>query len=177
MEDIGEDKLTEMAIIKKLSHWTDDRKFPWQLAMSFIYKWECDFWTMTNSGETREFEIKISRSDFLADAKKEKHKSTEGANFFYYVCPVNLIKKEEIDSRYGLIYVGRQYEGGEPIVTVVKKPRRLHNNEFDRWKILANKMYWKFRELWRSKYIDKEISIKEYWEGFNIQLEEFEQST
>lgn len=162
--------MTELEIVNKLFWWTDERKFPWQLANSFIYKWECDYWTMTQYGETREFEIKISRSDFLVDAKKEKHKSTDGANYFYYVCPVDLIKKEEVDKRYGLIYVGDDYHG----VKVIKKPTRLHYKNFDNWKLLANKMYWKFQTLWVEKLRAKEITRHEYWEGFNIQLSEFE---
>lgn len=161
--------MTESDIINRLSHWTDQEKFPWQLACSFIYKWECDYWTMTSGGETREFEIKISRSDYLIDAKKDKHqKLTEGANYFYYVVPEGLIKPEEVAKNYGLIYVS------EKSVQVVKKPKRLHSNEFDKWKLLANKMYWKFRDLWRAKRVAEQMPIREYWEGFQIQLLEEE---
>lgn len=160
--------MTEIDIVKRLAETTDERRFPWQLACSFIYKWESDYWTMTSGGETREFEIKISRSDYFVDAKKEKHKSADGANYFYYVCPKDLINKDEVDKKYGLIYVA------ENMVDIVKKPQRLNNNKFERWEILANKMYWKFRELWRAKYIAKEINHREYWEGFNISLLEHE---
>lgn len=163
--------MNEAKIINILTHWTDDRKFPWQLANSFIYKWECDFWTMTSYGETREFEIKISRSDFLIDAKKDKHAATNGANYFYYVCPNDLIRKNEIDNRYGLIYV---YDDERLII--IKKPRKLHYSKFDRWEILANKMYWKFRALWREKLVDKVITHDEYWEGFKIEIFEEESS-
>lgn len=162
--------MTEADIVNKLFWWTDERKFPWQLANSFIYKWECDYWTMTQGGETREFEIKISRSDFLVDAKKEKHKSVDGANYFYYVCPTGMIKKEEIDKRYGLIYTDDQ----DGWLEVIKKPRRLHDRKFENWKLLANKMYWKFQSLWVEKLRSKEISRYDYWEGFNIKIEEFE---
>lgn len=161
--------MTESEIVNRLFWWTDSRKFPWQLSNSFIYKWECDYWTMTQGGETREFEIKISRSDYLVDAKKDKHKSTDGANYFYYVCPEGLIKKDEVDSRYGLIYIDEDNR-----LTIIKKPKRLHSNVFNSWKILANKMYWKFQTLWVEKLRSKEITRHQYWEGFNIQLEEFE---
>lgn len=162
--------LTEMDIIKALSLWIDDRKYPYQIPNAFIYMWECDYWTMTDGGETREFEIKISRADYFNDAKKDKHKATDGANYFYYVCPKDLIKKEEVDKRYGLIYV---WENGN-FIQIVKNPRRLHDNGFDRWKMLANKMYWRFRTIWRQKYIDKEIAFDEYRAGFNLQLNETE---
>lgn len=158
--------MTEASIIKILSHWIDERKFPWQLANSFVYDWECDYWTMTSGGETREFEIKISRSDFLIDAKKSKHTSTKGANYFYYVCPENLFTIHEVDKRYGLIWIKHNDQ-----LEIKRKPTRLHSNKFDKWEILANKMYWKFRTLWREKYIAKEITRHEYYEGFNFELE------
>lgn len=161
--------MTEAQIVNILSRWTDERKFPWQLANSFIYDWECDFWTMTTGGTTREFEIKISRADYLIDAKKEKHSSTEGANYFYYVVPDGLITAKEVDKRYGLIYIT-----DSEYLKIIRKPTRLNENPFDKWKILANKMYWKYRELWRQKWIVKEITRDQYFEGFNIQIHEHE---
>lgn len=157
--------MTEQEIIKRLSLWTDNRKFPYQLPNSFIYSWECDFWTMTSGGETREFEIKISRSDFLADFKKEKHKVTVGANFFYYVCPKDMIKVGEIDKKYGLVYI---WETG--FVEVKRRPTRLNENVFEDWRKLANKMYTKWYTLWKQKWINEEISIDEYHNGFNTEL-------
>jgi len=164
--------MTEQSIVKELAMSIDNRRFPWQLANSFVYSWESDYWTMTSGGETREFEIKISRSDYFVDAKKEKHKATVGANYFYYVCPKDLIKKNEVDKKYGLIYI---WDTG--FIEIVKKPCKLHNNKFDRWQILANKMYWKFKTLWKEKWIAKEITREDYFAGFNISLEEFETLT
>lgn len=161
--------MTELDIIKRLARSIDNRKYPYQIANAFIYNWECDYWTLSVTGETREFEIKISRSDFLVDAKKSKHEQ-QGANYFYYVCPKDLIKKEEVRASYGLIYI---WEGGG--TELIKKPRQLHSNKFDQWQMLCNKMYYRWRELWRQKYLNNEINIEEYREGFNIQLEEVEQ--
>lgn len=155
-----------MDIIKDLVQWTDHQKFPYQIPNSFIYSWECDYWTMTAYGETREFEIKTSRADFLKDAKKDKHKECNGANYFYYVCPKGLIGKDEVDKKYGLIYI---WDTG--FVEIVKKPRRLNLNKFDNWKMLCNKMHGKWWQLWKQKWIDKEITRDEYKEGFNISLE------
>lgn len=163
--------MTEEDIIKELAQWVDDRKYPFQICNAFIYGWECDYWAMTSGGETREFEIKISRSDYFNDAKKDKHKECKGANYFYYVVPQGLIKPTEVQSGYGLIYVS---ETG--YVEVVKKPRQLHSEKFDRWQMLANKLYWRFRQLWREKYISKEITRDEYKAGFNLQLSEMETS-
>lgn len=52
-------------------------------------------------------ECKVSRSDFLADRKKSFRQVPElgmGSQRFY-MCPDNLIKKEEIPEGWGLIYV------------------------------------------------------------------------
>lgn len=161
--------MTEMYIIKRLFHWIDDRKFPFQICNAFIYNWECDYWAMTQNGETREFEIKTSRTDYFNDAKKDKHKIHDGANYFYYVTPKDLITKEEVDKSYGLIYI---WETG--FVEVAKKPRRLNQNQFEQWQMLANKTYWRFRQLWKEKYIANKITHDEYIEGFNISLMEEE---
>lgn len=159
--------MTEETIIKELSLWLDNRKYPFQIPRAFIYGWESDFWCMTKTGETREFEIKISRSDYAVDRKKEKHSdTTKGANYFYYVCPTGIIAKEDVQQKYGLIYVrdGR--------LEIIKKPMRLHSNIFEDWKMLANKMYWKWYSIWFAKYRADEITLDEYRAGFNIELEE-----
>lgn len=161
--------MSEAILIKHLARHMDYRRFPFQMANAFIYNWECDYWCMTDDGETREFEIKISRSDYFVDKKKDKHRSLDGANYFYYVCPKGLIKKEEVDPKYGLIHV---CEDGN--VEIVKKPRRLHPKLFDNWKMLANKTYWRFRDLWREKYLANEITLEELREGFHISLKEIE---
>ena len=52
------------------------------------------------------FEVKHSRSDFLSDIKNENKRKSylEIADKLYYVCPENLIKKEEMPEGCGLIY-------------------------------------------------------------------------
>lgn len=165
--------MTEQEIIEILAHWVDNNKHPFQLSNVFIYAWESDYWAMTQGGETREFEIKISRSDYFNDAKKAKHKSETGANYFYYVVPRDLIQITEVEQRYGLIYVWFEQMGEikSPRLQIMRKPRRLNNNSFDLWKQLATKMYWRYRELWKEKWLKKEITRSEYVQGFNIELE------
>lgn len=153
--------LTEQEIIIHLADWLDIRRFPFQMPRSFIYSWESDYWTMQADGITREYEIKISRSDYFKDRLKEKHSTPEaGANFFYYVCPKDLIKKEEVDPKYGLIYVN---EWGS--CTMVKRPLKLHARLYDDWKSLAIRMYWKWYKLWNEKYKRKEITRDDYLEA------------
>jgi len=159
--------MTEDLIIKRLAVWLDNRKFPYKIPRAFIYGWESDFWCMTSDGDTREFEIKISRSDFLIDKKKQKHSdTTKGANYFYYVCPPELISKNEV-GKYGLIYVSDER------LTIEKKPTKLHSFKFNDWKMLANKMYWKWYSIWWEKLKAKEITNDEWRSGFNCQLDEF----
>ena len=52
-------------------------------------------------------EVKVSRSDFLAD-KKKPHRNGETiglGNWRYYMCPVDLIKADELPENFGLLYV------------------------------------------------------------------------
>lgn len=52
-------------------------------------------------------ETKITRSDFLADAKKE-FRANSGlgvGRYRYYACPDGLIQPEELPDKWGLIYV------------------------------------------------------------------------
>lgn len=71
------------------------RKFynhKYDLQNSYIFQngWECDFFSMTKSGYYYEIEIKVSRSDFFADFKKEKHelfkKMVSDAKFYFKKC-------------------------------------------------------------------------------------------
>lgn len=51
-------------------------------------------------------EVKISRSDFLADAKKffRQHPNEGLGDYRYYCCPEGLIKQEELPDDWGLLY-------------------------------------------------------------------------
>ena len=113
---------------------------------------ECDLFELTAAGYTVEYEIKISRSDFRADAAKElrrynwatgthdvKHKHTKLAdgtcfpNRFYYAVPEGLIKLEEVPAWAGLIEF-RPNRKVNPTVAqdkVVKSAPRLHERKAD----------------------------------------------
>lgn len=107
--------------------------------------WECDVFEVTDSGYWREYEIKISRADFFADAKKDrpvaynylpgaaretKHQvlargDRAGPSRFWYVMPAGLIKPEELPSWAGLIEFAGNYER-----QVVAAPP-IHNEKVD----------------------------------------------
>lgn len=75
--------------------------------------YEMDLFKLTKSGQLYEYEIKISRSDFFADAKKNwsgklsKHeliRQHKHCNRFFYVVPEGLISIGECPDFAGLIY-------------------------------------------------------------------------
>ena len=60
--------------------------------------------------ETIVIEVKVSRSDFLADKKKAFRVNPEEGmgNFRYYLCPEGLIRESDLPERWGLIEVGQR---------------------------------------------------------------------
>jgi len=81
----------------------------------YIGRFECDMLRVMYSNYSIEYEIKLSKADFKADLRKKgKHKMLSKGmrvNKFYYVCPAEMLSVgdvNDIDSRYGLIYVARR---------------------------------------------------------------------
>lgn len=107
----------------------------------YLYEgWECDVLSVAYNNTITEYEVKKTRADFKADFnKKDKHFSTSngyGANFFYYACPVGLIKKEELPEYAGLIYCSPKGS------YISKKAPQLHNDRitFNQLKKVATKI-------------------------------------
>lgn len=91
---------------------------------------ECDIFEMTERGFWREYEVKLTHSDFLKDKSKsrpefgysraqirtgeaptkskysmlEEH-SINGPTHFWYVCPESIISESELPNWAGLIYL------------------------------------------------------------------------
>lgn len=88
---------------------------------------EHDVLSILKSGLIAEYEVKISRSDFLVDAKKDKWRHHELGivenvpNYFYYACPEGLISVHEIPEYSGLVYASK--EG----IEVIKRPKKIHS--------------------------------------------------
>jgi uncharacterized protein RhaS with RHS repeats len=78
----------------------------------FIDRFECDLLELTKSGYLYEYEVKISKSDFKADANKKTYKTTKyneiksgnRVNYFYYIVPENLIQISDLPEFAGLVY-------------------------------------------------------------------------
>lgn len=51
-------------------------------------------------------EVKVSRSDFLADKKKPHRQDGKGVgNFRYFMCPEGMIQPDELPPKWGLLWV------------------------------------------------------------------------
>ena len=103
-----------------------------------LLSWECDVLSINKSGYLSEFEVKITRSDFLAEKKKVRKWQLMNArsewtcpNYFWYVCPVDLISQSEIPDYAGLIHITNS--GASEII---RKPVLLHKGKKDRIKVL-----------------------------------------
>jgi hypothetical protein len=102
--------------------------------------WECDVFELTKSGYMREYEVKVSRSDFFADKSKtrevfhgwlkprteeNKHDliaagDPRGPSLFWYVTPAGLIQPSELPVWAGLIEI---VEGSLAEREIVAAPR------------------------------------------------------
>lgn len=120
--------------------------------------YEFDVALLSKSNMLSEYEVKISRSDFMADKNKgkfygirkfelydnPKNNERKCPNYFYYVCPKDLIKHNEIP-----IYAGLIYYSTEDGIELIKSPKRIHNIPSDRIQII-NKM---LRMTMQRKYL------------------------
>lgn len=116
---------------------------------------EADLLGLRRSGFIDEFEIKLSKRDFLADRNKTLEFDNQGQRFklaemekgnllvnhFWYVLPMGVVHSDDIPSFAGIIEISDK-------VKIVRHPKRLHSRKADyatRYK-LATKMntrYWK----------------------------------
>jgi hypothetical protein len=131
--------------------------------------WECDVAELTKAGFLREYEIKVSRSDFFADREKstrewnrethtfeieKKHdllasRDSRGPKQFYFVFPLGLITDNEIPEWAGY-YTATERQGRAAPFNVrllrVRKAPVLHTTKADAE--LCNAIhasgYWRF---------------------------------
>lgn len=156
--------------------WTEEmiaEKLRWHLLSSstvryilnnlyvFSNHWESDYLALTKSGYLYEGEIKISKSDFKADFKKEnKHtllresyeklEGVEGKlrpHYFFYAVPEDLITAEEVPEYAGLVYMMEYF----PYYRWVKQAPLLHKDKFsDEVLNLQDKFYYNMIS-WKTK--------------------------
>lgn len=117
---------------------------------NYAFDWECDVLGVTKLEYSHEVEVKVSKSDFLADFKnkKGKHYNTKygkGCNYFWYAVPQKMesYAKQRLPEYAGLLVISdRGY-----VITKVKAPL-LHGNTIeeqisDFWKSQALKLFYK----------------------------------
>jgi hypothetical protein len=155
-------KHTEVSIIKELSSmFNDGYNYRIENAYIFKYDWESDFFCVSGSGYSYEFEVKISKSDFKHDFLKEKHKWLSGGdgwkfipNRFYYVVPDGIIDITDIPSYAGLILIGDKATGGSR-GRIIKTAPLIHKRKFDYRKTLCDKFYHRWENEFRNNRILK----------------------
>ena len=107
------------------------------------------------------YEIKVSRWDFLQDKKRPYY--MQYVNDFYFICPADMIKKEEMAENVWLKYV---YEDGS--IKTIKKAKFMNNPPcVDMlWYIIMSKLT---SEVWRRGYRgDIEKFIEEKWSARDL---------
>lgn len=136
--------------------------------------WENDVFEVTDAGFWHEYEVKVSRSDFLADREKRKaswqwkvqnpgkplpskHGRLEaadpkGPNRFTFVVPAGLIQKEEVPEWAGLIEASpTKWKNRLSLVSKIQASR-LHSGKIDP-KIVAHARsvcYWRMHTYGRA---------------------------
>jgi len=145
-------KLTEAIIQKDLYFSIGYQRL---IAVPNIMPWrgngECDLLIVTKAMYTDEYEIKLDRSDFLADRKKKKWRYIEiipkkSPNRFWYVCPAGIIKVEDLLPGQGLIYIDENAEYTSQRVKIIKKAVNRHKHKISEegFKKLMEKMHSKY---------------------------------
>lgn len=78
----------------------------------------CDILRVDYADKITIIELKSCKEDFRADNKWEKY--LDYCDYFYFLCPENVISEKEIGQNAGLIYVGQN-----GFVETKKSPRKL----------------------------------------------------
>jgi hypothetical protein len=99
----------------------------------YIGRWECDILRITKSSHLVEYEVKVSRADFKADASKECRwqskydniKAGGRVNRFFYVVPEGIIHKDEVPDWAGLIYAIKIKGHNQVVFNTVKMAKML----------------------------------------------------
>ena len=129
---------------------------------AYLFEWESDYLSVSESGHVYEIEIKISKNDFKKDFRKEgKHLLLESKqeplklpNKFYYATPRGLLPSIEVPLYAGLIEI--EERNGSMEADIVRNAPFLHRE--DVMSILKpgllDKFYHKYR---RTEYENLEL--------------------
>lgn len=157
---------TEAIIIDKLTyHLLGNSTVRYFLNNLYVFSnsWESDYLSLTKSGYLYEGEVKISKSDFKADFKKEKkHLLLETKyngksltdndlcpHYFFYAVPEGLIDESEVPPYAGLVYATTYY----PYVKWIKKPPLLHKEKYSDLTLNLQEKFYYNMVNWKRKAV------------------------
>lgn len=85
--------------------------------------------------KTQMIEVKVSRSDFLADKKKlwRQNPSYGIGQMRSYLCPAGLIAVEELPAKWGLLYINDKNE-----IERIKEPEPQESNTTEEMNLAAS---------------------------------------
>lgn len=155
----------------------------------YVYRWESDVFSITRANRVTEFEVKISRSDFLADKKKERYRVLQaGGPCVFKKTRKGWSNQQQclIDAEYETTYspgmvpnyfyyacppglidadeipvkVGLFYVSDDGRTREIKKAKLLHSEPFKRT-LLLDKYYYRMVQL-EQLFIQARKEIKEY---------------
>lgn len=135
---------SEQTMREYLQHFRSNPRY--KLHNLYVFGWESDLLFLSKSGVWTEIEIKVSRSDFLADLKKvEKHsvladkQNHMKPNRFFYAVPEGLVLQDEVPDYAGLLWV---MNSGCHFTVAIKPAPSLHNHKITPEDLkLADKFY------------------------------------
>ncbi len=148
----SKDSITSKDIISALSNLFINHKYV--INNAYIFDWESDFFSVSESGYVYEVEIKVTRGDFKDDFNKtSKHTLLESVdpeinlkrpNKFFYAAPKGLLNTIEIPKYAGLIEI----DSLDDMPVISKNAPFLHReNSLNLLKdVLLDKFYYRYRD-------------------------------
>lgn len=129
--------------------------------LTMMYRWEADVISVTKAHLVHEFEIKVSRSDFLADKKKFKHEFlsqhiTWSPNYFWYATWDIEIAEGELPAYAGWLTISSSSRARFGFEVRTKKPAPLLHSEKMRDKDRSRVSRWlsyKLKNMYQQVYL------------------------
>ncbi len=154
--------------------------------------WECDLFTVTEAGYSTEYEIKLTKYDFMKDAAKSdnsydarrarrsgrempgKHellaaRSERCPNRFFYVVPDGMLTEAEVPEWAGLITIENYHGRWRP--STLKEAPRLHKTKISEEQLkhlhsVFYYRYWNLRQrVWPASNYHKPVTQEDIQES------------
>ena len=134
---------------------------------TILYSWEADLISVTKTWLVHEFEVKVSRADFLKDKKKRhKHYSLEMGksfshtpNYFWYAVSGFKVELHEVPSYAGLMRVEKNEHPTYFSYTMkVEKPApRIHTGKLrEKYRIDAGRwLSYKLKNMYHTHFLQE----------------------